>query len=92
MMQEYLITYDVSEDSVRNRLSNRLKDFGLQRIERSVFIGELSPEETAEIQAEIRKIAGDDVVHFFPVCKECYAKIKTIGNAFLPQKHDNIVL
>lgn len=38
----YLICYDIESDRIRQRIGNKLIDWGLERIQYSVFIGEWS--------------------------------------------------
>lgn len=62
-----VVAYDVSEDDVRNRIADVLKAFGLQRMQRSVFVGRLPPalvKELAERVARIARGANAQVVIF----------------------------
>jgi CRISPR-associated protein Cas2 len=44
-----LIIYDISDDRLRYRIAEILKDQGLTRIQRSAFIGELTPQERDDL-------------------------------------------
>ncbi|MEM0464494.1 CRISPR-associated endonuclease Cas2 [Pyrobaculum sp.] len=62
-----VVAYDVSEDDVRNKIAEVLKAFGLQRIQRSVFVGRLPPalvKELAEKVARVARSANAQVVIF----------------------------
>lgn len=62
-----MVAYDVSEDDVRNKIAEVLKAFGLQRIQRSVFVGRLPPalvKELAEKVARVARSANAQVVIF----------------------------
>ncbi|TDA32310.1 MAG: CRISPR-associated endonuclease Cas2 [Hadesarchaea archaeon] len=39
-----LVIYDISSNSLRDRLARRLFDYGLQRVQLSAFCGELNSE------------------------------------------------
>lgn len=61
------MAYDVSEDDVRSRIADVLKSFGLERIQRSVFVGRLPPalvKELAERVARVARGANAQVVIF----------------------------
>lgn len=36
-----LVVYDITENDVRNRVADILRSFGLERIQKSVFLGRL---------------------------------------------------
>jgi len=40
-----LIIYDIKNDRLRTKISNTLKDWGLERIQYSVFIGDLTSDQ-----------------------------------------------
>ena len=52
----YLIIYDITDNSLRNKLADILKDFGLDRIQYSAFIGTLKRHELNSLIARIKKL------------------------------------
>ena len=45
---KYLICYDIEDDKIRRKFFEKMKDFGLVSIQKSVFYGDLTvPELTA---------------------------------------------
>lgn len=48
----YLVSYDIEADALRLALANRLLKAGLERVQRSVFVGPLSP------------VQHDDLLHY----------------------------
>ena len=38
----YLVCYDMENDRLRNRLATKLQDWGMERVQKSVFVGKLS--------------------------------------------------
>ncbi|MBD3351620.1 MAG: CRISPR-associated endonuclease Cas2 [Candidatus Lokiarchaeota archaeon] len=75
-MVYYLITYDVSSDfdKYRKKISDILIDYGLMRIQYSVFLGDIGTNEAREIASKINdrlnlKIPID--IRFFQICKSC---------------------
>jgi CRISPR-associated endonuclease Cas2 len=37
----YLVSYDIEQDKIRTKLANLLLEFGLYRIQKSLFVGQL---------------------------------------------------
>lgn len=51
----YLICYDIEDNKNRTKLFERLKDFGLLAVQKSVFYGELSKAEKLTIKELLSK-------------------------------------
>ncbi len=66
----YLIIYDISNDNLRNRISELLKDYGLQRIQYSAFIGNLRRDKLNSLTVDLRRLIGEAVenVQIYPLC------------------------
>lgn len=61
------MVYDITEDDVRNKVAEVLRSFGLERIQRSVFVGRLPPALEKELVERIRRVvrgANADVAVF----------------------------
>ena len=43
------VVYDISKDRTRTKIANRCLDFGLQRVQKSVFLGDIPPNRVEEI-------------------------------------------
>ena len=67
-----LVIYDISDDVLRNKLAERLKDFGLERIQRSAFIGDLNPQERETLLEILKRYVKDknDRVDVFVICNK----------------------
>jgi len=70
----YLVVYDISDDKLRARIAEKLKDYGLRRIQYSAFLGELIPRRLRSLVQDLRRIIGSKpmenerrIVHVFPV-------------------------
>ena len=80
----YLITYDVSDDGRRTRLSRLLEGHG-DRVQYSVFEADLSRKEVQEILAKAAKlIEKDDSLRLYPACEECAKGVKVVGRPYSP--------
>ncbi len=68
-----LVIYDISSDSTRLKLANRLFDYGLQRIQYSAFKGELNAHDREVLVKELRNyIEGErDSIYVIPLCERC---------------------
>ncbi len=65
-----LVVYDISNDTLRNRIAEILKDFGLERIQKSAFIGELTSEERKDLKTILQSedLDKNDRIDIFPIC------------------------
>lgn len=64
-MVRLLVVYDVSDNGRRFRLAKELKRFGLSRIQRSAFAGEVDPQRMKDLCRSCSSIVDRerDVVH-----------------------------
>lgn len=65
-----LVVYDITSNSLRYKVSEILKDLGLSRIQKSAFIGELTPQERDDLAERLKRLPlGDnDRIDLFPIC------------------------
>ncbi len=77
------VIYDISDDRTRNRVAKRCKDYGLYRVQKSAFLGDLNRNELDSLALECKDLIEDtDSVFVFPVCDTCFKKIILIGEGF----------
>ena len=77
------VIYDISKDSIRNRIVKLCKKHGLYRVQKSAFLGTLNRNEWETLGLECREmIEEQDSVYIFPMCEDCYGKITLIGQSF----------
>lgn len=79
------MTYDVATkfDDWRMKIAKKLSNFGLFRVQYSVFIGDITPNRMQSCKLAIEgmlknKIPAD--VRFFPLCKACEGKVMRINS------------
>ena len=53
------IFYDIPDDRLRTKVADVLKDFGLERIQKSVFFGRLSRNRVEELCLVLDDLIGD---------------------------------
>ena len=77
----YLIIYDITDDNLRNHVSELLKDYGLQRIQYSAFIGNLRRDKLNSLTVDLRRLIGEAVenVQIYPLCDLCFKGRREIG-------------
>jgi CRISPR-associated protein Cas2 len=92
----YVVIYDVSDDNLRNQVSETLKDYGLQRIQYSGFMGDLRRDQLNSLLVDLKNILVDLVenVQLFPMCDSCLKGKKMVGKPkkyTFKEKKDNIM-
>lgn len=67
----YVVTYDITENKIRNRLARYLEDYGL-RLQKSVFVIQLERHALKKFLAGVKGITGrHDQVAVFRLCAGC---------------------
>jgi len=76
-----LVIYDISDDEVRLRVSKVCKRFGLSRIQRSAFLGELTSSKRKELALKLRRTLGGRKgnIQIFIICRSDFAMREIIG-------------
>ena len=78
------VVYDISKDKTRTKVAKRCLDFGLYRVQKSVFLGDLEKNRVDEVILFSKDLlnAETDSMYVFPMCREDFAKAKIIGQGF----------
>lgn len=78
------VMYDIKDDKARREISKRCKQAGLYRVQYSVFLGTLSPNEkdTLTLQCEEWLNEEEDSLYVFPMSKEELRQTVLLGQAF----------
>ena len=78
------VVYDITENKIRNRVVKLCKGYGLYRVQKSVFIGDLNKNQLDSLVLESEEIIDTsiDSTYIFPMCSDCFTKIKLLGKAF----------
>lgn len=76
----YLITYDISKDKTRAKVSKLLEDYG-KRVQYSVFESDLTKEELDYILPILRSLIdpATDNIKIYNLCASCETKVLSIG-------------
>lgn len=79
----FLICYDITDDSLRNKIVKILESYG-ERIQYSVFEFNLTKAKILEMKHKLikKKILDKKRMSFsiYPICEECYKKVERYGN------------
>jgi CRISPR-associated protein Cas2 len=78
------VVYDISKDRTRTKISDRCLDFGLQRVQKSVFLGEVAQNRVEEIIQFSKDLLNleTDAVYVFPMCRDDFDKVRIVGQGF----------
>ncbi len=65
-----ILIYDIPDDKVRYKVSERCKDYGLDRIQYSAFAGEIDRNRREELLLRLKKTLGQKKgnIRLQPVC------------------------
>jgi len=78
-----LVIYDVENDRVRNRVAEACKDYGLVRVQKSAFRGDLNTNRREmlfqRLQQTLLRQAGS--IHIYVLCDRDVKEILTIEQA-----------
>jgi CRISPR-associated protein Cas2 len=77
------VIYDISENRIRSRVAKLCKNYGLFRVQKSAFLGDLNRTQSDSLALECEAVVEEsDSVYVFPMCEDCFDNIKLIGAGF----------
>lgn len=81
----YLVAYDISKTSIRNRIISACLNRGMIRVQRSVFLGDLASRQKDLLWNDLKEMmktaeAPDDSILMMPACERCIAERRVIGH------------
>jgi CRISPR-associated protein Cas2 len=67
-----LVIYDIPDDKIRNKVGEACKDYGLERIQYSAFIGEINHNRRGELYQRLRRTLGKDEgnIQIYTLCEK----------------------
>jgi len=76
-----LLIYDISHDGTRLKVADACLDYGLERIQFSAFLGELTRTHQRELLLKIKQRLGKHGanIQLFPLDERAWAERKTIA-------------
>ncbi len=78
------VIYDISKDKTRTKIARRCLDFGLYRVQKSVFLGDVPPNRVEEIVLFSEELLDlkTDAVYVFPMCRPDFDRVRIVGLGF----------
>lgn len=78
------VVYDITKDKTRTRVSRKCLNYGLYRVQRSVFLGDLETNQLEEIELFSRDEMDEktDSLYLFPMCRADFDRVRIIGQGF----------
>ncbi len=78
------VIYDIVENNIRQKVSTRCKSYGLYRVQKSVFLGDLNSNDRDSLALECEELIDieRDSVYVFPMDEQSFKQVKLIGQAF----------
>ena len=78
------VIYDITKDKTRTKIAKRCLDFGLYRVQKSVFLGDVASNRIDEIILASQELMDPktDSIYVFPMCREDFDKVRIIGQRF----------
>ena len=77
------VIYDISDDNIRLHVADTCKKYGLYRVQKSCFLGEVASSQRDSLALECSGlIEPDDSVYVFPICDSCAKEIRLLGEGF----------
>ncbi len=88
----YIVSYDITDDRKRNRLSKIMLNFGA-RVQYSVFECNMDNELFEKMTKRIEKIiSNEDSVRVYTLCAKCKGVVKIFGRGNLTKDEDVYIL
>lgn len=77
-----VLVYDISDDRKRTKIADICLDYGLDRIQYSAFLGQLSENHQEELMLKLRKVLGRATgnIQLFPLCARDWRRRQLIEN------------
>lgn len=77
----YWIIYDIGQNRIRTKIASKCKNYGLLRVQKSSFLGNISKNKMDMLAIEIKDLIkeSEDCVYIFPSCKPCFESKIIVG-------------
>lgn len=78
------VMYDIENDKARTKVARCCKQAGLYRVQYSVFLGTLTPNEKDSLELQIQELINEetDKTYIFPMSKDELRQTTLLGQAF----------
>jgi CRISPR-associated protein Cas2 len=78
------VIYDIGENGKRGKVAKICKNYGLFRVQKSAFLGDLNRNQIDELGLKCKEIIdlGNDSLYLFPMCEDDFRKVRLLGLGF----------
>jgi CRISPR-associated protein Cas2 len=78
------VVYDITKDKTRTKIAKRCLNFGLYRVQKSCYLGDIPANRVEEILLFSQELLDKqtDAVFIFPMCREDFDKVRIVGQGF----------
>jgi len=77
----YWVVYDIKNNSRRLKVSEECKNFGMERVQKSVFIGIITKNQAEMLAIKCKELVDrDDCVFIIATCNNCFSNKIIIGD------------
>jgi CRISPR-associated protein Cas2 len=78
------VIYDITDNRIRQKVSDCCKNYGLYRVQKSVFLGDLNTNDRESLGLECEELIDTkkDSVYVFPMDEQSFKKVQLLGQAF----------
>ncbi len=89
-----IITYDIIDTRIRNKIIDILNDFGFERVQFSVFLGDLNKKKFKKIVTLLEDCMNktEDSIYFFYLCEKDFNKSDFLGKSINKKYINNEVI
>lgn len=87
-----VVIYDISDTPTRNDIIKCLQHYGLRRVQKSAFLGNLSHTQREKMEGKLGLfiLGENDSIYLIPICDRCQDLTKIFSNEeILLENHDN---
>lgn len=86
----YLVIYDITDDGLRKTTAEVLKNYGLRRIQKSAFVGDLMRDQLNSLVTDLKKMIVDDNLKIFPLCDPDYRRMISLGKEYVEPEEEKV--
>ena len=78
------VIYDIVNTRKRTKIARTCQNYGLYRVQKSVFLGNISSNDIDELTVRCKDLINlkKDSLYIFPMCADDFKKVKLLGQAF----------
>jgi CRISPR-associated protein Cas2 len=87
-----LLIYDISHDGARTKVADACLDYGLERVQYSAFLGELSHVHQRELLLQIKRRIGKHAanIQLFPLDEKSWLARRTIEQTHTIEEKNHV--